>query len=93
MKKEYYRYCIVNKEKYPVTSLIRLVLNSKKEVIVDLSYSLKGRGYYFKKDRLTLEKVVNKKLLNKVFKRPIEQSIYDQIYQKVSEVIDDGEKE
>lgn len=92
MKKDYCRYCIVNKEKYPVTSLIRLYLNSSKEVTVDLSYCLKGRGVYFKKDRSTLEKLINKKLLNRAFKMNISDSVYKKIYFEVSEVIDNGEE-
>lgn len=92
MKKDYYRYCIVNKEKYHITSLIRLTLNSNKEVIVDLSYCLGGRGVYFKKDIQTLNKLIDKKMLSRVFKTNVKDSTYDEIYKIVSEVIDNGEE-
>ena len=50
IKKNPMRMCIVTKEKYPKSELIRVVRTPENEIKVDKTGKLNGKGAYLKKD-------------------------------------------
>ncbi len=55
------RMCMVSRERYPVSRLIRFVLSPDGEVIADLGTKLPGRGVWILADRSTLAEAVSGK--------------------------------
>ncbi len=73
------RTCIVTKEKHPKFELVRVVINKDKEIFVDKTGKLNGRGVYLKKDAQVIKKVKENKILEKVFGQTIDNSIYEEL--------------
>lgn len=73
------RTCVVTKEVLPKQELLRIVRTKEKEVIVDLTGKLNGRGAYIKKDVEVLEKAKKSKILEKRLEVKIEEEVYDEI--------------
>ena len=76
VKKIPMRTCVVTKEKCEKKDLIRIVRTPDKQVVVDVTGKLNGKGAYLKKD---LE-VINKARQSKVLDRVLEVSVEDQVY-------------
>ena len=81
-KKVPMRMCILTKEKLPKKELIRIVMFND-EISVDETGKKNGRGCYLKKDENVIKEAKKKKLLNKVFKKDVEDKIYDEIIDKL----------
>lgn len=79
VKKIPLRTCVITKEKLPKQELLRIVRTPEKEVVIDETGKLNGRGAYIKKDITVLEKAQKTKLLEKKLECDIEDSIYDEI--------------
>lgn len=79
VKKIPLRTCVITKEKLPKQELLRIVRTPEKEVVIDETGKLNGRGAYIKKDITVLEKAKKTKLLEKNLECDIEDSIYDEI--------------
>ena len=62
--------------------MIRIVLFND-EVSVDETGKKNGRGCYLKKDIDVVNDAKKKKVLNKVFKKDVEDKIYDEIIDKL----------
>lgn len=83
VKKIPLRTCVVTKEKLPKKELFRIVRTPSGEVVVDESGKLNGRGAYIKKDVQVLEQAKKKKILERHLECTIEESVYDDIREKL----------
>jgi predicted RNA-binding protein YlxR (DUF448 family) len=83
VKKIPLRTCVVTKEKLPKKELLRIVRTPSGEVVVDESGKLNGRGAYIKKDVQVLEQAKKKKILERHLECTIEESVYDDIREKL----------
>lgn len=82
-KKVVLRSCVVTREKLPKNELLRIVRTPEKEVVIDLTGKVNGRGAYIKKDLEVLEKAKKTKILE----RQLEVTITNEIYEKIKEEI------
>ena len=73
------RTCIVTRENLPKKELLRIVRTPEKEVKVDETGKLNGRGAYIKKDLSVLEKAKKTKVLEKHLECTIEENVYEEI--------------
>ena len=85
MKHIPYRKCIITNTSYPKTDLIRLVLNKQKEVKIDLTHHLEGKGAYLSKVNNAVKILRQKKLLMKVFK--LSKDVDENIYKELEKII------
>lgn len=76
MRKEILRTCIVTREKLHKEELIRIVKTKDDEILIDLTGKVNGKGIYIKKDQKIIDKVIKNKILNRVLKKDIPDSIY-----------------
>lgn len=79
MKKIPMRTCIVTKEKLPKNELIRIVRTPLKEVAIDKTGKVNGKGAYLKKDKEVFLKAKNSKLLNRYLEIEVPDEIYEQL--------------
>ncbi len=77
------RSCVITKEKLPKKELIRIVRTPNKEVVIDESGKVSGRGVYLKKD----PEVIKKAQKNKILARTLEVEIDDKLYDELIEII------
>ena len=73
------RTCVVTKETLPKKELLRIVRTKEKEVKVDETGKLNGRGAYIKKDIEVLEKAKKTNILEKRLECKIEDNVYEEI--------------
>lgn len=73
------RTCVVTKETLPKQELLRIVRTKEKEVKVDETGKLNGRGAYIKKDIEVLEKAKKTNILEKRLECKIEDNVYEEI--------------
>ena len=78
------RMCVVTREKYPKSELIRVVKSPTGEVIVDPSGKANGRGAYLKKDK----EVFLKAKKNKILDRQLEVSVPSEIFDELNNLLD-----
>lgn len=83
VKKIPMRTCVVTGEKLEKKDLIRIVRTPEKEVKVDLSGKMNGRGCYLKRQ----EEVILKAKKSKVLDRRLEIEVPESIYEEVLELI------
>lgn len=81
------RTCVINKTQHPKKELIRIVCNKDKEVTVDLTGKLNGRGAYLLLNNETVEKARKSKALE----QKLEVKIPDEIYNELLELIKKNE--
>lgn len=79
MKKIPMRSCVITKEKLPKQELIRIVRTPEKEVLVDLTGKLNGKGAYLKKDINVINKAFKSKQLNKILDIEVPDKIYEEL--------------
>ena len=84
MKKIPMRKCVVTQEQFPKQELIRVVLTPDKEILVDETGRLNGRGAYLKKDIAVIEKAQSKKVLDRAFKTQVDEAVYETLKSYVS---------
>ncbi len=84
MKKIPMRSCVITKEKLPKQELIRIVRTPEKEVLVDLTGKLNGKGAYLKKDINVINKAFKSKQLNKI----LDIEVPDKIYEELKEMLE-----
>lgn len=85
-KKVPLRTCVVTKEKYPKRELIRVVRTPEKEVIVDKTGKVNGRGAYLKLDKEVIQTCKNKKILNHHLEIEIPDTIFDELEELVGDI-------
>ncbi len=84
MKKIPMRKCVVTQEQFSKQELIRVVLTPEKEVVVDESGRVNGRGAYLKKDREVILTAQKRKVLDRALKTKVDDAIYDLLIEHVS---------
>ena len=83
VKKIPLRTCVVTREKLPKKELLRIVRTPEGKVIVDESGKMNGRGAQIKKDVTALEQAKKKKILERHLECIIEESVYEDIEEKL----------
>ena len=73
------RTCVVTKEKCEKKDLIRIVRTPDKEVLVDESGKLNGKGAYLKKDLEVIKKARQNKILDRVLEVEVQDNIYEEL--------------
>ena len=73
------RMCIACREMKDKKELVRVVKNSEGNIFVDLTGKANGRGAYICKSKECFAKLKKQKALNKAFKCPIDEEIYNKI--------------
>ena len=79
------RKCLVSRESFPKKELIRIVVDKEKNVSVDQSGKLNGRGAYLKLD-LDIIKEAKKR---KVLEREFEVNNLEHIYQELEDLVNE----
>lgn len=80
-KKVPMRTCVVTKEKFPKSELVRVLRTPEGNVILDLTLKANGRGAYLKKDKDVINKAKKTKILNKMLGTDIKDDIYEELLQ------------
>ena len=75
------RTCVVTKEKFPKSELVRVLRTPEGNVILDLTLKANGRGAYLKKDEDVINKAKKTKVLNKMLETDIPDNIYEELLQ------------
>ena len=78
-KKEVLRKCIACHEQKDKNELIRIVRDKDKNLSIDKSGKMNGRGAYICKDNKCLDNAISKKLLNSALKTRISDEFYQEI--------------
>lgn len=79
VKKIPMRTCVITKEKCEKKDLIRIVRTPEKEVKVDLTGKLNGKGAYLKKDLEVINKAKSSKILERVLEVQIDDNVYEEL--------------
>ena len=83
VKKIPMRTCVVTREKYEKKDLLRVVRNNEGKVFVDDTHKANGRGAYLKKDKDVIEKARKTKVLENHLEVKIDDSIYDELLNRL----------
>lgn len=83
MKKIPMRKCVVTQEQYPKQELIRVVLTPEKDVVIDTTGRMNGRGAYLKKDTAVFDMALKKRVLDRALKTKVDDAIYEELKQYV----------
>lgn len=78
------RKCLVSQEQFPKQELIRVVLTPEKEILIDETGRINGRGAYLRKDLEVIEKAEARKVLDRALKTKVDASVYEKLKQYVS---------
>ncbi len=73
------RTCIVTKEKCEKKDLIRIVKTPEGNIEIDLTGKKNGRGAYLKKDIEVFKLAKQKKILDRVFEKEVDEKIFDEL--------------
>ena len=84
MKKIPMRKCLVSQEQFPKQELMRVVLTPEKEILIDETGRINGRGAYLRKDLEVIEKAEARKVLDRALKTKVDASVYEKLKQYVS---------
>ncbi len=79
MKKIPTRTCVVTHTKAEKKDLLRIVRTPLKEILVDTTGKLNGKGAYILKDLEVLEKAKKTKALERALDIDIPESVYEEI--------------
>ena len=79
VKKIPMRTCVVTREKYPKSELVRVLRTPLNEVIVDMTGKQNGRGAYLKLDHEVIAKAKKTKILNRTHEVEIPDTIYEEL--------------
>lgn len=82
MKKIPMRTCVITREKMPKVDLIRVV-KTDNGIIVDNTGKVNGHGVYIKRNEEVILQAKSKKILNKVLETNVDDSIYDELLEKI----------
>lgn len=73
------RTCVITKEKCEKKDLLRVVRTPEREVKVDLTGKLNGKGAYLKKDVEVIKKAHQNKILDRVLEIEVPDAIYEEL--------------
>mgnify|MGYP002626838383 CR=1 FL=1 len=82
-KTEPLRMCTITREMLPKSQLIRLV-QTDVGIEIDDKKKLDGRGIYIKKSLEVIELAKKKKLLNKAFKKNVDEIVYKKLEEYIN---------
>lgn len=85
MRKIPMRKCVVTKEQFPKTELIRVVRTPEKNVVVDESGKMNGRGAYLKLDRAVIDKAQSHRALDRSLNVTVPQEVYEALYELIED--------
>lgn len=74
---------LLSRVKYPRERLLRLVVTEDKKVVIDSTYSIKGRGVYVLKDEEQIKKTFQKKRLSKIVPQSNEAALMEEMIEYV----------
>ncbi len=77
------RTCVVTREQFPKSELIRVIRTPEGEVCIDTKGKANGRGAYLKKDKEVILEAQKTKVLDKM----LEVNVPEEIYTKLLELI------
>ncbi|MGY6172278.1 YlxR family protein [Candidatus Mycoplasma pogonae] len=77
------RKCIVTNEIKPTTQMLRFVRLANGAIHFDVEHQILGRGAYVTNELQVLEKLFQKKLLNRAFKQKIDHEVYLELKEEV----------
>ena len=80
VKKIPMRTCVVTKEKCEKKELVRIVRTPLKEVVIDESGKLNGRGAYIKLNEEVIKKAEKNKILDRTLEVEVPKSIYEELF-------------
>lgn len=80
VKKIPMRTCVVTKEKCEKKELVRIVRTPLKEVVIDESGKLNGRGAYIKLNEEVIKKAKKNKILDRTLEVEVPESIYEELF-------------
>ena len=72
------RMCVITRKMLPKSELIRLVV-AESGLTIDLTQKKDGRGYWISKDLAVVKDARRRHAFNKILKRNIDDSIYDEL--------------
>ena len=78
------RTCVITHEKCEKKDLIRVVRTPEGTVIIDESGKANGRGAYLKKEISVIEKAKSSKVLERHLEVKIEDSIYEELINEIT---------
>ena len=84
MKKLPQRTCIGCNTKKDKKDLIRIVKNKNRDINIDSTGKMEGRGIYICKDENCLKKAIKNKRISKTFEMEIESDIYENLKKIIS---------
>lgn len=73
------RTCVITKEKCEKKDLLRVVRTPEREVKLDLTGKLNGKGAYLKKDVEVIKKAHQNKILDRVLEIEVPDAIYEEL--------------
>ncbi len=79
------RKCVVTNDMKPKNDMIRIVRNKEKQVFVDPTGKLNGRGAYITINEDIIKQAREEKILEKTFQVAIDEAIYDELLELVHE--------
>ena len=85
MKKIPLRKCVATQEQLPKKELIRVVRTPEKEVKIDTTGKMNGRGAYLKKSVEAIEIAQKKRILNRALEVELPESIFDELRALINE--------
>lgn len=88
IKKIPLRMCVVTKERLEKKDLLRIVRTPEKQVIIDTSGKLNGKGAYLKKNCDVIKKCQKNKILDRVLDIKVDDNLYLEMLEYVEK---DGE--
>lgn len=83
MKKEILRKCVVSNEIKEKNLLFRVVLTPSKDVVIDMTGKLNGRGAYISKSKDIILEGKKKDVLSRALKTKVSEEIYDELIAKL----------
>lgn len=85
MKKIPLRKCVATQEQLPKKELIRVVRTPEKEVKIDFTGKMNGRGAYLKRSSEAIDIAQKKRVLNRALNIEVEESIFDELRALINE--------
>jgi hypothetical protein len=82
-KKVPLRMCVVTREKYEKRELLRIVRTPNKEVLIDTTSRMNGKGAYLKKDIEVINKARKNKILDRVLEIEVPDKLYDEMIKQI----------
>lgn len=73
------RSCVVTREKYPKSDLLRIVRTPDGEIKIDETGKMNGKGAYINKNIEVLEKAIKTKAIERALEVKIPDDIYEEI--------------